>query len=379
MFEVKLPETSEDHEESVIVFWHKSEGDTVNEGDVLVEVQTEKATFEIEAEESGILDEILVERGEVASIGDVIAIISTEVNTTSSNKEVEAMEEEKQKPPGKQSADHQFVRASPRVRRLAQELGVELGSVKGTGHNGQPTEEDVRKVASKEKYSDHEAVPFTAIRKAVSRRMYDSLQSTAQLTETTWADVTLLDAERGTMEDRRSWNDLLLFAVTRSLQDHPNINAHVYEEEIHQYATVHLGVAVDTKEGLFVPVVKHADQLNLSQLKEEVSQLIEKAKQNKLSSKELSGATFTVTNLGSFGIQFFTPIINRPEAAILGVGKIETDLTLKEGKISERKKLPLSLTFDHRAIDGAPAAQFLQTVVAYLQDPAKLLEQVLTK
>lgn len=376
MHEVKLPQTTDEDVESLIVFWFKSEGDPVKEGEVLVEVQTEKATFEIEAEESGILKEILIPRGEVAGVGDVLATIATKVHTAKNEERTDNPENKQQEPKVEDQAESQFVKASPRIRRLARDLGVELSSVKGTGRNGQPTEEDVRNHASLGDVKEYTTVPFTGIRKTISKRMTDSLQSTAQLTETAWADVTLLNEERSRMQGEFSWNNLLLFAVTKSLQEHPNVNAHVFEEEIHQYGKVHLGVAVDTQEGLFVPVVKNAEELDLLQLKEQVRKLVEKAKHQKLAADELSGATFTVTNLGSFGIQFFTPIINRPEAAILGVGKIETDLILEAGELKERKRLPLSLTFDHRAIDGAPAAKFLQTIIGYLQDSAKLLEEV---
>lgn len=379
MHEVKLPQTTDEDVESLIVFWFKSEGDLVKEGEVLVEVQTEKATFEIEAEESGILKEILIPRGEVAGVGDVLATIATEVHTAENEERTDDPENEQQEPKVEEQAGSQFVKASPRIRRLARDLGVDLSSVKGTGRNGQPTEEDVRNHASQGVVKEYTTFPFTGIRKTISKRMTDSLQSTAQLTETAWVDVTLLNEERSRRQGEFSWNDLLLFAVTKSLQEHPNVNAHVFEEEIHQYGKVHLGVAVDTQEGLFVPVVKNAEELDLLQLKEQVRKLVEKAKHQKLAAEELSGATFTVTNLGSFGIQFFTPIINRPEAAILGVGKIETDLILEAGELKERKRLPLSLTFDHRAIDGAPAAKFLQTIIGYLQDPAKLLEEVWAK
>ncbi|KIL50643.1 dihydrolipoamide acetyltransferase family protein [Jeotgalibacillus soli] len=373
MYEVKLPQTSENESESVIVFWHKGEGDAVQKGDVLVEVQTEKAVFEVKSETSGILAEILMPRGEVATVGDVLATI--DMKEEASKNENESKSEESMQESLTEETD--FVRVSPRIRRLAKELGVSLKSIKGTGRGGQPTEEEIQKAAAQERDDPYQTVSFTGYRKTVAKRMLASLQSSAQLTETAWADVTLLDEERKRIYEDFTWNDLLLFAVTKALQEHPNINAHVHDEEIHEYKEVHLGVAVDTENGLYVPVIKNADELTIIQLKEKGRLLIEKAKNQKLSPDEQSGASFTVTNLGRFGIQFFTPIINRPEAAILGIGKIETDLVLKGGEVTERKKLPLSLTFDHRAIDGVPAAKFLYTVIDYLQDPTKLVEKVL--
>ncbi|MFD0825421.1 dihydrolipoamide acetyltransferase family protein [Neobacillus sp. M.A.Huq-85] len=375
MFEVRLPQTSEDDLESVIVFWHKSEGDTVNEGDVLVEVQTEKAVFEIEAEESGVLYEIRVPRSEVAGVGQVLATIAPSASTP-----IEKIDQQEKVESTEQSSESsQFVKVSPRIRRLARDLGVDLAIVKGTGRNGHITEEDLHQAVKQESRPDFKSVPIVGVRKTIAKRMSESLVSTAQLTETAWADVTLLAEERSHRIDKVSWNDLLLFAVAKSLKQNPNINAHVFEEEIRQYEKVHLGVAVDTEDGLYVPVIKNADELSLLQLRDRVRELVEKVIQHRITPEELSGGTFTVTNLGSFGIQFFTPILNLPEAAILGVGKIETDLTLKNGQITERKRLPLSLTFDHRAIDGAPAAKFIQTLIGYLEEPARLLDEVLAK
>lgn len=377
MHEVKLPQTSEDISESVIVFWHKSAGDPVQAGDVLVEVQTEKAVFEIEAEVSGILAEIKVPRGEVASVGDVLATVSPAAEeTASASPEAPEGRGASGSATVEQTSSAKFIQAPPRLRRLARELGVDLANVKGTGRNGHITEEDVRRDAVSESHPDHQVIPFNGIRKTIANRMADSLSSTAQLTVTAWADVTLLDEERKHAPKKFTWNDLILFTVVKALQKHPNINAHVLDE-IKQYRNVHLGIAVDTEDGLYVPVIKNAEELNLIQLSEQARILAEKAKQRQLASNELSGATFTVTNLGSYGIQFFTPIINRPEAAILGVGKIETDLIFNERQIVERKRLPLSLTFDHRAIDGAPASRFLQTLAKALQEPSRLLEEVL--
>lgn len=378
MYEVRLPKTSEDELESVIVFWHKSEGDSVEAGESLVEVQTEKAVFEIEAEKAGVLSKILVQRGEVASVGQVLATIAS-------------MEEEPSKTAAKadqkitavlapeSSESSGFVKAPPRLRRLARELGVDLASVKGTGRNGQLTEEDIRLAAIPEVQPEYKTLPFTGIRKTIAKRMSESLHTTAQLTATAWADVTLLAEERNHLVEKFTWNDLILFASVKSLKVHPNINAHVLEEEIRQYETVHLGVAVDTEEGLYVPVIKNADTLSLAELRNQTRGLAVKVAHHRIATEDLKGATFTVTNLGSFGVQFFTPIINHPEAAILGLGKIETDLALKNGQVIECKRLPLSLTFDHRAIDGAPAAKFLQTLIGYLQEPARLFEEVLTK
>jgi len=384
MLEVKLPQLSEEEDvESLVVYWNKSEGEPIKKGDVLVEVQTEKAVSEIEAEEDGVLTTILVQRGESAKVGDILAVIATETELNkkenTSNPDANTMQQELEPGPLVEGeANQQFVRVSPRLRKLARELGVDLATVSGTGRNGQPTEEDIRQ-AAKPLQSDYKKIPITGVRKTIANRMAKSLQSTAQLTITSWANVSLLDEERKRLPAGVSWNDLILFAAVKALVNHPHVNAHVFEEEIHRYERVHLGIAVDTEDGLFVPVIKNAHQLALSELKEQAGRMVDQARQHKLTAEELSGATFTVTNLGGFGVQFFTPILNEPEAAILGLGKIETDAVLVDGKLAERKRLPLSLTFDHRALDGAPAAKFLQEIVSLLEVPAALLEDVLIK
>ncbi|MFB6465759.1 dihydrolipoamide acetyltransferase family protein [Cytobacillus sp. Hz8] len=376
MYEVKLPQTSDDSIESMIVFWHKSVGDTIKKGEILVEVQTEKAVSEIAAEEDGILKEILIPRGEVARGGETLATIESVSEKKEGNQALNpSFGQRKPNMNGVQNKS-QFVRVLPRIRRLARDLGVNLSSVSGTGINGQITENDVRNAVHQKQDSEAFITPFNEIRKTIAKRMSDSLMTSAQLTETAWADVTELDRKRTASEKNFSWNDIVLYAVIKSLKQHSNVNIHVIGEEIRRYPSIHLGVAVDTEEGLFVPVIHHADRLSLTQLREMAHQLIEKTKNHQLSTEEQSGSTFTVTNLGSLGIQFFTPIINKPEGAILGVGQIESDIIMKDEQVFERKRLPLSLTFDHRAIDGAPAARFLQTVCQTLQHPEIIFEEM---
>jgi pyruvate dehydrogenase E2 component (dihydrolipoamide acetyltransferase) len=372
MVEVKLPKTSDDVLESVIVFWHKSEGDTVKEGDVLVEVQTEKAVFEVEAEANGILKEIIVPRGEVAVVGDVLATITPEVI----DKAIDGVEPTEPKEQSEsRGKDTSFVRVAPRIRKLAKDLGVDLLTIQGTGRNGTPTEDDVRQAASGQ-VKEYDVVSYSKTRQTIAKRMINSLQSSAQLTETAWANVTNLAEVRDQLKTKYSWNHFIFFAVINALKEHRNLNAHIFDEELHQFKKVHLGIAVDSNEELLVPVLKNADELSLFKLKEESDKLIEKAKARKLSSDQLSGSTFTISNLGTYGIQFFTPILNPPEAAILGVGSMETDLMLQEGRVVERLRIPLSLTFDHRAIDGLPAAKFLNSVITYLEKPAQLFDSI---
>ncbi|KXG43001.1 dihydrolipoamide acetyltransferase family protein [Tepidibacillus infernus] len=379
MIEVKLPQTSEEIEESLVVFWHVQEGDQVEEGDTLVDIQTEKAVFEIAAESGGTIKEIKVKRGDSAKVGDILAVIEPAgtIGANDNLKSVLSLGQAKEETAEEKQST--FVRTSPRLRHLAKELGVDLATVRGTGLRGALTEEDIRKAAALESSSVVEGsreIKMSGIRRAIAKRMMESIHHSAQLTETAWADVTELSVLRKKTDIEISWNDLILFAVVKALQKHPALNAHIKDESIIQFDHVHLGIAVDTDKGLLVPVVRNANQLDVFELHTHVVQLAKQAKLGKLSHEELSGSTFTVTNLGAFGIQFFTPIINPPESAILGIGKIEHYLVFEEEKVVEKVRLPLSLTFDHRVIDGAPAARFLQTLSEILADSGQVLKGI---
>ncbi len=375
MIEVKLPRIDEDHNESSIVFWHKQVGDAIQKGDVLVEVQTEKAVTEIDADSDGIMNEIIVKRGEVASVGDIICTIDQEGNGSESI-EINAKESKTSKQVSEKQEKSTFVRVSPRLRKIAKELKVALTDVKGTGSGGKITEQDIRNTAEgSEAISSRETgTQLTGIRKTIATRMKQSLQDSAQLTETAYADVTELANIRANSTQKVSWNTWLMYVAIKALKQNKGLNAHVENDWYTQYQEVHLGFATDTEDGLIVPVVKNAHLLHLVDLNKEIAELATSVRNKKIHSKDLSGSTFTVTNLGSFGVHFFTPIINPPEVAILGLGKIETYVVLKDGIPQERKRLPISLTFDHQVIDGAPAGRFIQSFVELLEHPDRLSE-----
>jgi pyruvate dehydrogenase E2 component (dihydrolipoamide acetyltransferase) len=402
VIEVKMPQTTDEPQESLVVFWYKSEGDKVQEREVLVEVQTEKATFDVEAPASGVLRQILVRRGETAAVGDVLARIQVEdearMESTGIAPAAGGAVASEQTYDSATSA--QFVPAPPRMRRLAAELGVDLARVQGTGPNGRITEADVRaavvaaatteleacsnasgaggmdqapvdEVTSRDERGD--LFPLTPTRRTIARRMMESLQKSAQLTLTAWADVTALATNRKRLAPGVSWNTWVMRAAVLALQEHPELNAAWEEEGIRRYPHVHLGIAVDTDEGLLVPVIRHTEALSLEGLHEAVTRAAEKARTGQLTAADLTGGTFTVTNLGMYGIEFFTPIINSPEAAILGVGQVDEKLILQDGVLTQVERMPLSLTFDHRVIDGAPAARFLNTMARLLAEPERLV------
>jgi pyruvate dehydrogenase E2 component (dihydrolipoamide acetyltransferase) len=388
MFEVRLPQLRDDVEESLIVIWFVSEGDRVEKGDRLVEVQTEKAIADIEAEESGTIREILIERGETARAGEVLAVIDPE-GSQIARKPKEPSRQEQQNSTSEENreetllVEENMARVAPGLRKLAKELGVQLEMVKGTGRNGKITEADIRRVAGDNSLEQRElqsgeegepeTVPLAGIRGTIARRMLESLQNSAQLTETAWADVTELSAAKEGLGDKAGWTALAAKAVAQALKEHPQLNALIADEQIRLKKEIHLGFAVDTDQGLQVAVIRNADQQNPADLHHSLAGLAEKARSGTLSIEESAGSTFTITSLGTHRIQFFTPIINPPEVAILGLGSIEAHLVARDGEISERQRLPLSLTFDHRAIDGAPAAQFLEKIIDLLENPEQLL------
>lgn len=373
MKEVKLKKLAADVNESLVVRWRVTEGDIVHAGDVLVEVQTEKAMMEMEAEEDGMVAEILVPRGESAKVGDVLVKLKpVERQTMQTEKTTDRRRVDNGE---RQKSSNSFVGISPKLRRLARQLSVEIQDIRGTGKNQQVTEEDIERAAKKKKPSHSPALPFTGMRRRIARRMMESLQTSAQVTMTNWADVTELEAEQKA-GNHISWTALIVKAVTTTLLEHPKMNAYIKDDLIYMHPDIHLAIAIETEGGVQVPVLRFADKLAVEEIHQQITSLAEKARKRSLSIDESSGSTFTITNLGGYSVEFFTPILNPPEAGILGVGKIESYLVMEDGVVTERKRMPLSLTFDHRAIDGAPAARFLHDVSLILGQPESLLPKV---
>jgi pyruvate dehydrogenase E2 component (dihydrolipoamide acetyltransferase) len=376
--EVRLPVTEEGIVESLVVFWHYAVGDWVDKGQTLLEVQTEKAAFEIECPVSGKLRQILIPRGGVAKVGDVIALMEQRGEGSDCSEQRQSVNQtgfnlqETAQATGEQARS---VQVSPRLRRLAKELEVALARIVGTGPEGKITENDIQTAAKQDKEfsTGGETVEITPVRRMIANRMMQSLQQSAQLTLTAWADVTAISLQRKHIAPEVSWNSWVLRAAALALLQHPHMNSVWTETGIRHFTDIHLGVAVDTEAGLLVPVLRQSQHMSLVELNTLVSQRVKKARDGKLPNDELSGSTFTVTNLGSLGIEFFTPILNHPETAILGVGQIEKKLVMENKKIVEQTRIPLSLTFDHRIIDGAPAARFLQTLTQLLGSPEQLL------
>jgi pyruvate dehydrogenase E2 component (dihydrolipoamide acetyltransferase) len=270
--------------------------------------------------------------------------------------------------------------ASPRARRAARELGVDLTRLKGSGRTGRIRERDVRAASSGTKHTatgTQYVVPLTLIRQTIAARLLTSAHSTAPLTLTTSADATnlanLRNQFKASAEIVPSFTDILAKLTAAALGEHLLLNACWADDQIIVNKDIHIGIAVDTEAGLLVPVLRNVPNLGLRQVAAAARDLIDRARSGKLKADEMQGGTFTITNLGNYGIDAFTPIINPPQCAILGIGRIQRQPVVSGSEIVIRDHVTLSLTFDHRIVDGAPAARFLQTLVRLIENPAAAL------
>jgi len=354
--------------EGTLVKWLKADGERVEKGERIAVVMSKKITYEVEAPASGILRHAAAVK-EVKAVGEAIAYI------TEPGEEIPELEAAPAAPPPPPE-EKPFVLATPMARKLAKEHGIDLAEVTGTGPRGRITEKDVLAFLEARKAPPvRRAIPFVGMRQMIAERMTESLRTMAQVTITTEVDATELVRLREQLkaEFDLTYTDLVVKAAAKALREHPLLNATLVGDEIQLLEEVHIGVAVALEEGLIVPVVRDADKKTLQEIAQETRRLAEGAREGTLTVDEVTGSTFTVTNLGMYGVDTFTPIINPPEAAILGVGRIVEKPAMHEGQIVKRALMQLSLTFDHRIVDGAPAAKFLRTVKGLLESPYRLL------
>lgn len=380
-FDFVLPDLGEGITEGEIRKWLVKEGDAIEEHQTVLEIETDKAVVEVPSPKKGTVLKINKEEDDIAKVGEVLMTIA------------EAGEE--QKPEGKKSVsvvgvlpeEEGEVRATPSVRALAKELGVKLESIKGSGPGGSITKEDVQEAADKDKKTEDqfgaiEKVPLKGLRRTIAKNLLIAQKTTASVTGMDEADITelwnLREKEKKPIQQEKGMHltfmPFFIKAVYHALLEHPLLNASIDDERediiIKKY--YNFGIAVDTPEGLMVPVVKDAGKKTILELATEIQNLGQKARERKIKLEEIKGSTFTITNYGHFGGTFATPIINYPDVAILGTGKISDKPWVKDGQIVIRKILPLSLTFDHRVTDGVDASKFLTKVIQYLEDPALL-------
>ena len=420
-FEFKFPDIGEGLTEGEIVRWLVKEGDEVKEGQPLVEVETDKALAEIPSPRTGTILKILAKEKEIVKVGQVIVVIGEKGEALAAPpprpsapapkpKSVGVVGELEEAPdeapavaakvePAKPALVSEHALAAPSVRALARELGVDINKVQGTGPEGRVLEKDVRqfaegkakpaeearevkKVRKYDLYGYVERVPLRGVRRSIAKAMVKSKYTAPHVSAMDDADVTELwkirEKEKKVAEGKGIKLTILPFiikAVIAGLTEHPYLNATLDEEneEILLKKYFNIGLATDTPEGLMVPVVKNAKEKSIFELAQESAQLAEKARNRTIDLADLKGGTFTITNYGAVRGIYGTPIINYPEVAILGVGRIQEMPVARNGKVIVRKILPLSLSFDHRVVDGAEAARFLSTVISRLEDPDLIL------
>ena len=387
--QVLMPRLSQDMTQGRIVEWLKKEGEAVKEGEPLVSVESDKAEVELQAPQSGILRRMLVGAGEEVDVGTPLAILGeAEENIEELLKKPE---ESPKKPPRPVAAPPPLPSSeaagrgvpgppgkrqpvSPAARRVARELGVELSHVVGTGAGGLVTEADVRAFAAKGKAAptveaaeDVQVIPLTGLRRRIAERVSLSRRTAADVT--TVADVDMSEVAALRKASGFSYTAYVAWAAAQALREFPILNASLVEDRILVKRDIHIGVAVALDQSLVVPVIRSADRKNVGEISREIDELAARARDGQLTPDDLKGSTFTVTNSGAFGSLLFTPIINQPEVAILGMGKVADMPVVRDGEIVVRKVMYLCLSYDHRVVDGAPAVQFLQAVKRRLEQP----------
>ena len=425
---VTMPKWGLTMKEGKVTKWYKNEGDSVQKGEDLFEVETEKITNKVESPGSGTLFQIVVPVGTTVAVGTILAVIAEpgehpeRIEGVQVSEVIEAAGASSQGPAATEKPqEKKFVPASPAARRLAKELGIDLALVQGTGTDGRITEADVRRYHEegppapkitplaeemvkqegldistitgtgeggkitkedvKRALERRTSIPLTGMRKTIADNMYASLQNTAQLTVFTEVDVTEMVRFRDLVQEeykkdetvKVSFNDIVILATSRALKRFPMMNSALIGDEILLHNAVNMGIAVSLSDGLIVPVLRDADKKGLLQIARESRELAQKAYEGTLTVDDVTGGTFTISNVSMLEVDGFTPILRPPETGILGAGRVKEKPVVYDGEIAIRSMMFLSLTFDHRVLDGTPAMAFLETVARYLQHPALIM------
>lgn len=390
--EIRVPRLGWNMEEGVFIAWLKRDGDAIQPGDPLFTLEGDKAVQDIEATDAGTLriDPNGPDDGDTIAVGTLLGYLVAAGETppftsvkVGEEKKAVALSPAVTMPVQAREEDARPQRTlpaiSPRARRVARELGVDWTRLNGSGRTGRVRERDVRAAGHSTSPSGARPRPLSPTRRAIAARMLTSLRMTAPVTLTTTADATELVSLRTRLKAEAAakplptYTDLIVKLAAHALQAHPALNARWEEDGIVVLQEIHIGIAVDTEAGLLAPVIRDVPSLGLSELAARSRDLVERARSRKLPAEAMEGGTFTVTNLGAFGIDAFTPIINHPECAILGVGRIRRVPAVVDEQIVPRDQVTLSLTFDHRLVDGAPAARFLDSLRKGIEDPAQWL------
>jgi pyruvate dehydrogenase E2 component (dihydrolipoamide acetyltransferase) len=417
--EIKLPRLGQGMESGTIVKWLKSEGDQVEKGEPLYELDTDKVTQEVEADASGVLLKIAVDEGEV-EVGRTIAVIGEEGETVAESdgrpdaaQEVDeepkeegstapAREAERErgreasteaseqpteiKEPTPVPTDGGRIKASPLARRIARERGIELTEIRGTGPEGRIVAEDVERAATTPRAAPAAAAPagevevekLSSLRRTIARRMTEAWQAPAFQLAVTADMARALELRERLVElhgdgPKPTISDLITKVCAAALMRHRAVNALYTEAGIELYPTANVGIAVAIPKGLVVPVIRGAERKSIAELAADRADLVGRAREGKLRQEDLDGGTFTISNLGMYGIEEFTAVLNPPQAAILAVGAVVETVVPVDGDLEIRPRMHLTLTCDHRSLDGATGAEFLTTVKAFLEEPGLAL------
>jgi len=425
---IEMPKLSDTMEEGVIAKWNISEGDKIEAGDVIAEVETDKATMEVEAFDPGTVLKILVDEGDAVPLGGIMAIVGDEGedikdllkeaegangDSSSDDKSDKASSDKEKKKEssdkkefdpilegvdsgnGKEKVSDQSddddgrIKASPLARKMAEDKGIKLSAVDGSGPEGRIIKRDIEnyKPAEAKKEGavqmpsfaseEDEEIKISQMRKAIARRLSESKFNNPHFYETIDIDMErAIDARvalNGISDVKISFNDIVVKASAMALRKHPEINSSWLGDTIRKHGDVNVAVAVAIDEGLMTPVLNHTDKKTLQQISAETRELAGLARDRKLQPEQMEGSTFTISNLGMFGIEEFTAIINPPNACILAVGAIRDVPVVKNGEIVPGKRMKVTLSSDHRIVDGAKAAQFLNTLRTMIENPLAMM------
>ena len=413
---INMPRLSDTMEEGTLAKWFKKVGDSVKEGEILAEIETDKATMEFESFYDGVLLHIGIDEGSTAPVDSIIAIIGTEgeditdlVKTDKPEIKVEVKEKpkvevkeepkvevkeepkvqvkEEPKPYFTSNDSLDRVLISPLARKLANEKGIDISSIKGSGDNGRIIKRDIDSykpsnftqfLSPKPHLTEsYDEIQNSTMRKAIAKRLSDSKFSAPHYYLNIELEMDNIISFReqfiNTQNVKISFNDIIAKAVSLSLAKHPKVNSRWYDDKTVFYNHVHLGVAVAVEDGLIVPVVKFANSKDLPELNAEIKDFAIRAKNKKLTPAEIEGSTFTISNLGMFGIESFTSIINQPNSAILSIGAIVQKPIVKSGEIIVGNTMKLTLACDHRTVDGATGSMFLKTLKEFIENPVSIL------
>ncbi len=398
---VTIPKLGLTMEEGKILNWKKKEGERVEKGEILFVLETEKVIFEVEAQNSGIVGKIVAKEGDVLPVGGLVAYMLTEGEKITDIQEeiIEKKEGDKESklatpdaPVAEPAPADREIKISPVARKMAKELDIDIASIKGTGPEGRIIREDVQRAAEEKKMSivqgaaekqatpGEKLVPLSPLRKAVSKRMTQSFK-TPHFYMTIEVDAQELMRVREQLiphVEKRvgiklTHTDLLIKIVAKVLEDNPSLNCSFADGAVRLFDRIHIGVATAVEGGLIVPVIRDANKKTVEEICVLRAQIIQKTRDRKITPEEITGSTFTITNVGMWGVDFSNPIINPPEAAILAVGAIKDKPVARNGNVEIRAMMNFTLAIDHRVLDGSDAAAFLNHLKKYVENPAALL------